>query len=117
MKTNRYCMVIEIKDKYVKAYADIHRNVWPELLKAYKDAGAKELLVWVYKNMAIIYYECESIDMIYEKVAEYEVSKKWSAKLVPWFAQAPDFSGSAKVQTCDKVMDLNQQLNGKLEQY
>ena len=117
MGTNRYCMVIEIKDKHVKTYANLHRNIKPELIKAYKEAGAKELLVWMYKNMAIIYYECEDIDMVYEKVSKYEVAKKWAHKVVPWFAQAPDFSGSGKVQTCEKVMDLNQQLNGNLEKY
>jgi L-rhamnose mutarotase len=117
MKTKRYCIAIEIKEEYAKSYADVHRKIKPEILEAYKEAGAEEILIWMYKNIAIVYYECEDIDMLYEKVAKYEIANKWAEKLIPWFAEAPDFAGSGKVQTCEKVTDLNQQLNGSLGKY
>ena len=52
----RYCLVIELKEEFIEPYCDIHRNPWPELLKAIKDGGAKELLIWNYKNLSIVYY-------------------------------------------------------------
>ena len=42
---------------------------------------------------------------------------KWQENQAPWIAETPDFDGSEGVQTIEKIFDLNQQLEGKLEQY
>lgn len=78
---------------------------------------AQELLIWNYKNLSIVYYECEDLDKLYENLGKLEVTKKWNATVGPWFADSPTLDGSGKVQTCEKIFDLNQQLAGGLEQY
>ena len=113
----RYCFVIELKPEHVAEYCDIHRNAWPEVLKAIKDAGAKELLIWNFKNLSIVYYECEDLDAIYAKLGTLEVTKKWNATVTPWFADAPTLDGSGEVATCVKIFDLTQQLAGRLEEH
>lgn len=117
MKTKRYCLIIEIKDEFVESYSDIHREPWPEILDSIKGAGAKELLIWIYKNFSIVYYECDDLDGLYEKLGKLDVTKKWNATVGPWFAESPALDGSGSVQTCEKVFDLNQQLAGKLRKY
>lgn len=113
----RYCLVIELKEENVEEYCDIHKNPWPEILSAIKDAQAKELLIWNYKNLSIVYYECEDINKVYESLGKEEITKKWNVKVGPWIAQAPNLDGSGKVETCEKIFDLNQQLEGDLKKY
>jgi len=113
----RYCIVIELKPEHIKEYCEIHRNPWPELLEAIKEAGARELLIWNYKNFSIVYYECENLDGLYEKLGGLEVTKKWNMTVGPWFAESPTLDGSDEVGSLEKIFDLNQQIDGKLEQY
>jgi L-rhamnose mutarotase len=113
----RYCLVLELKEESADEYCDIHRNAWPELLDAIKENGAKELLLWNYKNFSIVYYECEDIDALYEKLNKLEVTKKWNAVMGPLFKESLPVDNEGKFITCEKIFDLNQQLAGKLEQF
>ena len=117
MEIKRYCMVIELKEEFIEDYKDIHINAWPELLKAEKDAGTQEELIWIYKNLAILYFECDDLDRIYRVLGDNEVEKKWNLVVLPWFKVSPVLDGSAHVEVAEKVFDLNQQLQGFLGQF
>ncbi len=104
----KYCIVIEIKEEFLEAYIDIHKNAWPELLKTIKDAGAKEEVIYNYKNLSIVFFECDDLDELYKKLGGSEVVKKWDDTVGPWFKSAFIYP--------EKIFDLNQQLDGKLEQ-
>ena len=116
-KFKRYMIILELKEEYVKQYCDIHRNAWPEIMESIKSEGANELLIWNYKNLSIVYYECEDIDKLYSRINKLEVTKKWNAKVHPWIAVSPILDGTGKMEKCEKIFDLNQQLAGKLEQF
>ena len=113
----RYCLVLELNEEYTDDYCDIHRNPWPELLDSLKENGAKELLLWNYKNFSIVYYECDDIDALYEKLNKLDVTKKWNAVMGPYFKESLPVDSEGKFITCEKIFDMNQQLNGKLEQF
>ena len=98
----KYCFVIELKDEYINEYIDIHKNAWPELLKTIKEAGVKEELIYNYKNLSIVFFECEDIDAIYKILGEKDVVQKWDAVVKPWFASEFIF--------LEKIFDLNKQL-------
>jgi len=108
-KMRKYCLVAELKTEHIDEYVDIHKNAWPEMLKAIKNAGAEEEILFIYKNLSIIFFLCPDIDELFRKLNEEEVTKKWNATVGPWFEKAPAF--------VEKIFDLNQQLEGKLEQY
>ena len=114
---NRYLFVLEIHPEKMGQYCDIHRNPWPEILEAIKGEGAEELLIWVYKNFSIVYYETEDLDGLYKRLANYDVMKKWNVTVGPWIAESPPLDGSGKMNTCEKIFDLNQQIEGKLGQF
>jgi L-rhamnose mutarotase len=113
----RYMIILEIKPEHLKEYCDIHRHPWPELLEAIKGEGAKELLLWNYKNLSIVYYETEDIDELYAKLNKIDAIKRWNATVGPWIEVSPPLDGSGKMNTCEKIFDLNQQIDGKLAQY
>lgn len=113
----RYCVVIKVKDEHIEDYVNLHKNAWPEILKAIEKAGAENMVIYNYQNLSIIFYECENIDKFYEKYGSMEITKKWNATVDPWFEMSPTLDGSGKVETLEKIFDFRQQLNGKLEQY
>ncbi len=104
----RYCLVIELNEEHVEDYVDIHQNAWPEMLEAIKNAGAKEELLYIYKNLSIVFFECENLGDLFEKLGKEPIVDKWNATVTPWFKNEP--------VTLEKIFDLNQQLQGKLEQ-
>lgn len=112
----RYCAVIELKEEHLEDYIDIHKNVWPEILTAIRDAGAENLIIYYYKHLSIIFYECEDINEFYKNYGAKDIVKKWNATVGPWFEQSPTLDGSGSVETLEKIFDFKQQLNGKLEQ-
>ena len=113
----RYCMVLEIKEEYLDDYIKIHKNPWPELLLAEKSAGIIEELIWNYKNLSIIYIECENIEKVFQILADNEVEKKWNLVVSPWFKDKAYKDHLEQVKTLEKIFDLNQQIKRKLEDF
>lgn len=114
---NRYCFVIEVNEDQMEDYVQLHKNPWPETLRGLRDAGAKELLIYRYKNFSILFYECEDINEVYRKWGENETCAKWNARLAKAYKVAPSIDGTDDVDTLEKIFDLNQQLAGKLQPY
>lgn len=117
MNNKRYCIVLEIKDEFIEKYKDIHINAWTELLKAEKDCGITSELIWVYKNLAIIYMECDDIESAYRKIGLNEVEKKWDKTVSPWFKNIEILEDSNRIPVLEKIFDLNQQIEGNFNQF
>jgi len=117
----RYCMINELKEEHVSDYVEIHKNAhlteWKTQLDALKAAGAENCIVYIYKNLSILIYECEDIDESFASLGQIEDNNRWQATVAPWFAGTPKFDGTQKVVSMEKIFDLKQQLEGKLDQY
>ena len=117
----KYCMINELKEENVKDYVDIHKNAhltgWKTQLEALKAAGAENCIVYLYKNLSILIYECEDIEESFSRLGKIEANIKWQTTVAPWFKGTPKFDGTQKVQSLEKIFDLNQQLQGKLEEF
>jgi L-rhamnose mutarotase len=114
---NRYCFVIEINESQVEDYVNLHKNPWRETLEALKAAGAAELLIYNYKNFSVLFWEAEDLNEVYRKWGATKTCEKWNARLAGAYKVTPSIDGSSDVATCEKIFDLNQQLNGELKQF
>ncbi len=105
----KYLCVIEVKAQSAKEYVEIHLNPWREMLDAIKSVGYVNEVIYFYKNQSIIYLELPD-ELNHEdcnkKLRETDVCKKWDETVCPWFAAQPVM--------CEKIFDLNQQLEGNL---
>lgn len=114
----KYCIVGEIKPEsmndYIKYHKEIHKGPYKDLLKVIKKSGVKEEVIFIYKNLAIIYFEAEDIEKSYDFQGRFEVTEKWNKLMAPLFASAYEFSSSGKLPTLKKIFDLNGQLEGTL---
>ncbi len=114
----KYCIVGEIKPEYLEEYKELHRNIhkgpYKKLLRVIKQSGVKEEAVFMYKNYAIIFYEAEDLNGCYRLQGGAEVSKKWNEMMAPMFASSYEFNVSERLPLLEKVFDLSEQLEGKL---
>lgn len=105
----KYLCVIEVKPECRDEYIGIHNNPWREMLEAIRAAGYTNEAIFYHKDQSIIYLECPD-DMTHEecdkRVRATDVCKKWDITVCPWFAAEPVM--------CEKIFDLNQQLDGEL---
>jgi L-rhamnose mutarotase len=115
----KYCVVSEIKPECMKSYInhhkEIHKSPYKELLQIIKKSGVKEEAIFIYKNLAIIYFEADDIDRCYEFQKGFEVVKRWNKLMAPLFESVYKFDSSKKLKTLEKIFDLNEQLKGKLD--
>lgn len=114
---NRYCMILEIKEDKVPEYIRLHSSPPKEMLDALKQVGVKELLIWIYKNFSIIYYECEDINKVYDDTSHFEISKKRSEIMKDLFIRGIQYDDNGKIETCTKIYDLNQYLSGEFTSF
>jgi|AntAceMinimDraft_17_1070374.scaffolds.fasta_scaffold201145_1 L-rhamnose mutarotase len=112
-----YCIVNELKEDAVKEYKEAHLNMyktkWSNQLDVLKQAGAKECLVFINKNQSILFYRCEDIDESFTTLGTIPNRTLWDEFALPMFANNAKFDGSEKVETCELVFDLNEQLHKK----
>jgi len=102
----KYCIVIEIDPEHADEYIAIHKNPWPEMLQAIRDAGFTNEVIFYHNNQSIIFIECEDYEASNAALRATEICKKWDSTVNPWFAKDGIIA--------PKIFDLNQQLDGVL---
>lgn len=112
-----YCIVNELKEEAVDLYKDAHKRMykseWKEQLDILKQAGAEECMVFIHQNKSILFYKCEDIDESFSTLGTIPGRKAWDEHTLPWFLNDAKFDGSAKVESCEMVFDVNEQLAKK----
>jgi len=116
---NKYCIVGEIKlgcmNQYIEKHETIHEGPYKEILKIIKKSGVKNENIFIYKNLAIIYFEAEDLKSCYKFQENFDVVKKWNEIMEPMFESNYDFGGDPNIiSSLRKIFDLNEQLEGKL---
>ena len=120
--SKRYILVNEIRpeclDAYVEAHEHMHEGPFRGQLDVLRRAGVTECICYLYKNLAILIYECEDIDESFAALGRDPVRAAWEDFTQPMFANSPKFDGTEKVSGLPKIFDLNQQLDeGALRQF
>jgi len=115
----KYCIVGEIKTEHIEDYAkkhkEIHKSEYKKLLNVIKDSGVMNEVIFMYKNLAIIYFEAEDLDKCYEIQSKFEITGKWNKLMEPMFSSNYGFGkNSERLKSLEKIFDLNEQLKGEL---
>jgi L-rhamnose mutarotase len=107
----KYLCVIKIKPEYRQQYIDAHVNISKAFLAECRKAGYTNEVIYMFENLAIVYLECpddKSHEERNKELRSTEICKQWDITTGPWL----DSGGIM----CEKIFDLNQQLDDVLKQ-
>lgn len=59
MDNRKYCLTCDLKDdpNLIEAYKELHKNVWPEVLKSIKDSGIVNMEIYNLGNRLFMIIE------------------------------------------------------------
>ncbi|HEY8629371.1 MAG TPA: L-rhamnose mutarotase [Gaiellaceae bacterium] len=75
--TQRVGFVLRVKPDRVDEYVLAHREVWPEMLEALKDAGIRNYTIFRAGNEMFGYFEADDLERAGAYLAAQEVSARW----------------------------------------
>ena len=96
----------EKKEEYIQA----HRHVWPELLKAHRNAGIEREIIWIQGDTLYLYIMAQDFDKALDNMGKETIFQRWIEKMTPLLSDIQDYSEDGKIVKLDKVFDLEEQL-------
>jgi len=75
--TQRSAFVLRVRPEKVDAYLDAHRDVWPELLDALRNAGIRNYTIFRNGTEMFGYFECDDLERATSYLAGEEVNARW----------------------------------------
>ncbi|QXT62984.1 L-rhamnose mutarotase [Tessaracoccus palaemonis] len=105
----RYCFLGHVDPANLAKYREAHAAVWPELLRALRDAGWHNYSLHLRDDGLLVgYVESEDLDAAQARVAATDVNRRWQAEMGRLFASegSPDESW----EFLDEVFHLESQL-------
>jgi len=84
-----------LKPGVEERYESYHRSVWPDVLRAIRQAGITKYVIFRDGLDLFHYIECEDYDRAIADLASDPVNMRWQAEMAPMMAKAHDFSGES----------------------
>jgi L-rhamnose mutarotase len=75
--TQRSAFVLKVRPDKVDEYVEAHRNVWPEMLAALRDAGIRNYTIFRNGNEMFGYFESDDLEAAGAHMAAQEVNARW----------------------------------------
>jgi L-rhamnose mutarotase len=89
--TQRSAFVLRVRPDKLDAYLEAHRNVWPEMLDALRDAGIRNYTIFRRGNEVFGYFESDDLERAGEYLAGQEVNTRWQDTMAELLAErVPD---------------------------
>lgn len=82
----RYCFNLQVRPERMAEYVERHREVWPEMLQALRDAGWRNYSLFLREDGLLVgYVEADDLASAQAAMAATEVNARWQAEMAPFF--------------------------------
>ena len=107
----RYCLLGHVRPDRLTEYRERHAAVWPELLRALRDAGWRNYSLFLREDGLLIgYAEADDLTAAQERVAQTEVNSRWQASMAELFADLDGAAPDVSWEVLPEVFHLETQL-------
>lgn len=107
----RVCFSQQVCPDRLEEYRARHREVWPEMLRALKEAGWHDYSLFLRPDGLLIgYLETDSLEAARERMAATEVNRRWQAEMTEFFAGPEDRAPDDGFEVLEEVFHLEDQL-------
>lgn len=105
----RYCFVSRVAPEHLEVYRERHAAVWPEMLRALRDAGWSNYSLFLSDDGLLVgYFEAASREAAQAAMAATEVNARWQAEMSRLFVS--DGSPDEEFVYLPEVFNLEEQL-------
>jgi L-rhamnose mutarotase len=81
------CFVLQVKPEYIDEYRNRHSPVWPEMLRAIRDAGWSNYSIFMREDGLLTgYFETDDLEEAKARMESFEVNERWAAHSEHLFA-------------------------------
>ena len=106
----RACFTLQVRPDRLAEYRARHAAVWPEMLRALRDAGWRDYQLFLREDGLLVgIVETDDLAAAQAAMNGTEVSARWEAEMAPYFDLPGGRDGRDK-QELDLVFDLGVQL-------
>jgi L-rhamnose mutarotase len=89
--TERTAFVLHVRPDRIDEYVAAHREVWPEMLQALKNAGIRNYSIFRDGNQVFGYFEADDLGRAAAFLAEQDVCARWQDAMAELLeARVPD---------------------------
>jgi L-rhamnose mutarotase len=87
----RVCFLLHVRPDRLDEYRARHREVWPEMLDALRDAGWRNYSLFLGDDGLLVgYVEVDDFEAAQRAMAQTEVNDRWQRDMAPFFDARAD---------------------------
>jgi L-rhamnose mutarotase len=87
----RVCFLLTVRDDRLDEYRARHREVWPEMLEALRDAGWRNYSLFLRDDGLLVgYLEADDFGAAQRAMADTRVNERWQSEMAPFFGTRAD---------------------------
>jgi L-rhamnose mutarotase len=99
----RVCFLLRVRADRLEEYRERHRDVWPEMLDALRDAGWHNYSLFLGDDGLLVgYLETDDFEAAQRSMAQAEVNERWQRDMAPFFDARADHA----LQRLEEVFHL-----------
>jgi len=103
----RVCFVARVKKEHLDEYKRRHREVWPEMLQALRDAGWRNYSLFLRETGELIgYVEVDDFEAAQAAMARQEVNARWQLEMKEFFELPPGQRPDEVFETIEEIFHL-----------
>ena len=107
----RYCFTLQVRPDLLAEYQERHAAVWPDMLRALRDAGWRNYSIFARPDGLLIgYVEAADLAAAQEAMAATEVNARWQADMSRYFTGLDGRPPDEGFVLLEEIFNLEDQL-------
>ena len=107
----RYCFMMRVRPELLDEYIERHAAVWPDMLRALKQAGWERYSLFARPDGLIVgYLEAEDLDAAQRAIEATEANTRWQREMRRFFVKADGQASGPELVLLEPIFNLDDQL-------
>jgi L-rhamnose mutarotase len=107
----RYCFMLHVRPDRLAEYRERHAAVWPDMLRALRDAGWRNYSIFARPDGLLIgYVEAGDLAAAQQAMAATEVNVRWQAEMSRYFTGLDGRPPDEGFLLLEEIFNLDDQL-------
>lgn len=103
----RICFLLRIKPERLEEYKRRHAAVWPEMLRALREAGWHNYSLFLRDDGLLVgYLETPDFEQALARMTQTEVNRRWQREMAEFFEGAPGRLADEQMSPLPEIFHL-----------